>query len=247
MATPKPLSTPAKLKLLASGATVARTAARHATDPEWEVRVRAFEVLAKHGNAKQIGLAVAALDDPEATVVVSALECLVEWNARRFSTRIAALLDSRDELTRSYAAWALGRLGTVRFAPLLRRRLRVLDDTAERSGVLKALVTLTKQPRYLVELLRQLHSRDPFARAFTTNSLIGVASKKSCATLISALAHALVTEKSEYVAFAIRRDLTELVALAVEWHSPPARKAPPRRRRLTPVARAGVARRSNPP
>lgn len=223
----KSLTTPAKLKLLDSGPTIARAAARFAADPAWEVRVRAFEVLVEHGDAKQIGLAVAALDDLEAAVVVTALECLVEWNARRVSTRIAKLLGSRDELTRSYAAWALGRLGTKRFAPLLRRRLRVLDDAAERSGVLEALFTLTQEPRYLVGLLGQLHSSDPYARAFTTNSLVGVANRKTCATIISALAHALTTEKSEYVAFAIRRDLTELVAQAVGWYSPRTRAAAP--------------------
>lgn len=84
------------------------------------------------------------------------------------------------------------------------------------SALAEALFTLTNQPRYLDRLLAQLRSTDPEARAFTSNSLVGVVNKKNFATIACALVHALATETSEGVLPSVRRDLTEIISLAVD-------------------------------
>lgn len=180
----------------------------------------AFEALGEVGDVRWSALAIDALADPEDIVVVSAIECLVEWEARTSLAKIVRLLDGSSELTRAYAAWSIGKLGTRRHVPILQRRLRRLATSAEASAVAEALYMLTSEPRYLNRLLRQLRSRDPLARAFTTNSLVGVLNESNFARIAGELAQALMMEKSEWVLSSIRRDLTEIIALAVAWKSP---------------------------
>lgn len=201
------------------GRAAALVAARVVADPSREVRLRAFEALCEHGGSRWTAVAVAGLSDAEDTVAVTALECLVNWNIRRSVQHVLPLLDSTSELTRTYAAWAVGKLGALRHVPLLKRRLRRLGDEVESSALAEALFMLTREQKYLRRLLRQLKSKDPEARAFTTNSLVGVVDVKNFPPIICALAQALSTEKSQSVLPSIRRDLIEIVSLAADWKS----------------------------
>lgn len=216
---PKVLVT-ARAKGEVAAAAIARKAARRVNDISREVRLEAFESLSEHGDARWEKLAVIGLRDPEDTVVVSALECLVSWQSRRHVAKAVRLLDSPSDLVRTYAAWATGRLGNARQVQALRRRKRRAGDTAERTALLEALFTITGDRRYFKDLLKQLKSTNVYARAFTTNSLVGVANVRNVADSIGSLARALSSEKSEFVAAAIRRDLVCLVELTIEWHTP---------------------------
>jgi HEAT repeat protein len=219
---PKNLTQREKLSVIRAAGNRGRRAgalasARFVGDQSREVRLRALESLCENGDEKFAPFAIAALADAEDTVVVTALQCLVSWELRRYVDKVVPLLDSPSELIRAYAAWSLGRLGARRHAPILRKRLRLLDDEVERSAVAEALYTLTLEPRYLRHLLNQLGSADPEARAFTTNSLVGVADRRNFGVIVCALARALATETSEAVLPSIRRDLAEVVSLAIEW------------------------------
>lgn len=194
-------------------------AARFVADESREVRVRAFESLSEHGEKRWSQLALRALDDSEGTVVATALECLVNWNVRRAARVIVPLLDHPDELTRSYAAWAIGKLGGADQIPVLRRHFRRVRDEVEGSALAEALFMLSRNTRYLDHLLRQLGSKRPQTRAFTANSLVGVANEKNFARVICALAHALQAEKSDWVVGAILPNLGEVISLAFEWRS----------------------------
>lgn len=199
------------------GRGAALVAARVVSDPSREVRLRAFEALSEHGDSRWATLALVGLDDAEDTVAVAALECLVGLNARRSVEGVVPLLESASELTRTYAAWAIGKLGGPNHVPLLKRRLRRLGDEVESSALSEALFMLTREPKYLKRLLRQLKSTDPEARAFTTNSLVGLVDVNNFLPIICALAEALSTETSHAVLPSIRRDLIEIVSLAADW------------------------------
>lgn len=180
------------------------------------MRRRALESLCEHGDQRWTTTALTALTDPEDTVAVTGIQCLVEWDVRDSADTISALLDSPSELVRTYAAWALGKLGAPRHVARLRRRFERCVDEVEGSALAEALFRLTKRPRYLEYLLAQLRSTDPEARAFTTNSLAGIVTRETFARIVGALAQALVSEESEAVLPSIRRDLREIVALGVD-------------------------------
>lgn len=193
-----------------------RIAAQFVTDPDNEVRSRAFELLRDHGNRAYLAVAVSGLADSETVVVATAIECIVEWDARRAADRVARLLESSDELVRFYAAWGLGRVGGRRHVAPLRRRFRVARSEVEGSSVAEALYRLTGRREYLRHLLTQLKSPDPEVRACTTNSLAGVVDERNFDEIICALVHALAKERNRVVVVSLRRDLELAVANALD-------------------------------
>lgn len=195
---------------------MASLAVRLATDDDWEVRARALEVLRETGNKTKVGVAVRAIEDSEDVVVVEAIECIVEWRALQVADKVARLLDSSSELVRSYAAWALGKIGDRRHVKGLRQRFHVARDEIEGSALAEALFTLTRQRRYLTHLLTQLKSRDPEVRAFTSNSLVGVVDGRNFVEVLCSFAHALARERNVVVLQNLRRDIESALANALE-------------------------------
>ncbi len=191
-------------------------AVRLTTDADWEVRVRALQVLRETGDKTKVDVAAKALEDTEAVVVAEAIECIVEWRGRRLANRVARLLGNPSELVRSYAAWALGTIGGGRHIPLLRERFRLAHDEIEGSAAAEALFLLTGQRRYLTHLLAQLKSRDPEVRAFTSNSLVGVVDARNFVEVLCSLAHALARERNVVVLRNLRRDIESALANALE-------------------------------
>jgi HEAT repeat protein len=175
--------------------------------PEWLVRQRAFECLAVHGDATHAELAVAHLADPEETVVVSALECLVAWRDGSAIDAIAASLDSGTELVRCYAAWALGRLDARRHRAQLEQLFHATPPTVVNSAAAEALYSFDAQPKYQTFLLQQLKHGDPEVRAFTSNSLVGIADDESTGVLVAALSAAAAREGSPAIREVMLRDL----------------------------------------
>lgn len=208
-----------KLRQLKGGrphAAIASLAERLATDNDWQVRARALAVLRETAKKTKISVAVRALEDVEDVVVVEAIECIVEWRALRVADRIAGLLDSSSELVRSYAAWALGKIGGRRHVKVLRQRFKVAHDKIEGSAVAEALFKLTRQHRYLAHLLVQLKSRDPEVRAFTSNSLVGIVDSRNFAEVLCSFAHGLARERNVVVLRNLRRDIESALANALE-------------------------------
>ncbi len=191
-------------------------AVRLATDDDWEVRLRALEVLRDRGKIANVSVAVKGLQDSEDVVAATAIECIVEWRARRLADRVARLLDSPSELLRSYSAWALGKIGGPRHIPLLRHRFRVAKAEIEGSAAAEALFALTKERRYLMHLLAQLKSRDPEVRAFTSNSLAGAVDARNFAEVLCSFASALRRERNAVVVGVLRRDIEIALANALE-------------------------------
>ncbi|MBX3187189.1 MAG: hypothetical protein KF819_09245 [Labilithrix sp.] len=185
-------------------------------DDDWEVRLRAFECLRSKGDARWTLLAGAALKDESDLVVATALECLVAWRARRWADRASKLLSSASELTRSYAAWAVGRLGGKRHLGGLTRRFRKVSAAIEGSALAEALFMLTKRPRYLEHLLSQVRSADPEIRAFTANSLVGVLNTQNFPKVLCALANAVSVEKSAAIAPHLEANLEIAVSNALD-------------------------------
>src|SRR6185312_17320 len=70
------------VELRSKGGRAVPLALAHVGSRDRETRMRAFEVLRDWGKPTHAPLAIKGLDDPEDTVVVSAIECLVEWNVR---------------------------------------------------------------------------------------------------------------------------------------------------------------------
>lgn len=191
-------------------------AARFLEDEDVAVRREAIDTLRDHGDIRSAALAARVLDDDDDLTVTSALECLARWKARRWADRVARLLTAPSELTRSYAAWALGKLGSQRHVVLLRSRFRSVSTEIEGSAVAEALYMLTRKPRYLRYLLEQLRSSDPEIRAFTGNSLVGVLDRNNFPTIMCAIAHAVSAERNAAIAPHLQRDLEIAVDNAIE-------------------------------
>ena len=212
-----------KLRALRPGApsrTAVSRASRLVDDGDSEVRTRALEILRDQGGSANARLAHEALEDESDVVTATAIECLVQWGVKRSADRVARLLESPSELTRSYAAWALGELGGPRHLPRLRQRLRVVRREIEGRAVAESLYKLTGHRRYLTHLLEQLRSRDPEVRAFTSNSLVGVVDARTFPEILCVFAHALARERSAVVLRALRRDIEIALAIALDETAP---------------------------
>jgi HEAT repeat protein len=191
-------------------------AARLASAPDYDVRLKAFETLRDHGDARWRRIAMNALEDSEDVIVATALECLVEWGARSASKSIVRLLEARSELTRAYAAWALGQLGAQGEVSILRRHFSRARNSIFGSALAEALYILTDETSYLQHLKKQLRSTDPEIRAFTSNSLVGATDVENAAEIICALTRALSIEKSAVVRPRMQMDLPIIVSLLTE-------------------------------
>lgn len=204
-----------------SKAAAVALAAGFARDEDWEVRARALEVLREKGDSESLSVVRHALGDATDLVAVAAIECLVEWRAVRSANGVARLLESSSELTRSYAAWALGEIGGSRHVPVLRKRFRSFGKEIEGSALAEALYKITRQRRYFSHLLKQLHSRDPEVRAFTSNSLVGVTDARNFPEVISVLARRLARERSVVVRSSLRRDIEIVLDIVMELTQEP--------------------------
>jgi len=170
------------VELRSKGGRAVPLALAHVGSRDRETRMRAFEVLRDWGKPTHAPLAIKGLDDPEDTVVVSAIECLVEWNVRASAAKLATLLSASSQLVRAYAIWALGRLQARRYLPRLRDLFLSGKDTVIGSAAAEACHHLTSGPdatRYEKFLAEQLRSKDPEVRAFTANSLVGIADRRN--------------------------------------------------------------------
>ncbi|HEX4516562.1 MAG TPA: HEAT repeat domain-containing protein [Polyangiaceae bacterium] len=172
----------------------------------WQARVRALEAARCEKSEVLLPIVVTALHDREDLVVATAIECLVDWDAKETVAALSELLHAASELTRAYAAWALGRLGSREHLPRL-RRLMGDDGQVVASAAAEACFCLTGTKKYERFLLDQLASSDPEARAFTASSLVGIATDGNTSTLIRHLRAAARKERLPAIREAMRANL----------------------------------------
>jgi HEAT repeat protein len=164
-------------------------ARRFVDDEDHETRISALTCIGTLGDDASQPLVRRALADVEPLVRIAAIEALVELGSLDEQTleALQSLVSDEKESVRAYAGWALGRVGNVALAARLQTFLRDEPSAVARAGILEGLYRLTKQEPYLHTLETLLGSSDPEARAFASNSLVGVASRDNVRRLIERL------------------------------------------------------------
>lgn len=184
----------------------------------YEARVAALARLAAEGTQAGLPRVRAGLADSEALVRVAALEAIVELAAVDEETRTAVekLVQDPDELVRAYAGWALARMGDPRAAAVLAAGLPGEPSAVARAGMLEGLVRLEPDPRWLSALLSLLGDSDPEARAFVSNSLVGVASRENVQRLVADLEAARDAETFPAIREVLESNLRTLRDMAAD-------------------------------
>lgn len=183
------------------------------TDPSWEVRVSALNCLREFDGVQYGDRAIAALTDDEELVVTAAIECLADWRATAAVEKLKLLLDSPSELVRSYSAWALGKIGADSSVPELIARFRATDADVYASAIAEALFRLTNDRAYQDYLLRQIHADDPETRAFTSESLAGIANENNAVAIAEELRRAIDRETLPAIRETLSSNLPRIEAL----------------------------------
>lgn len=177
-------------------------------DADENVRIAGLECLADLKRDPGSDAVARLLQDSETLVRVAALELVVALGAQTEQSLLVRLVSSDPaEVVRGYAGWALGRVGDSDALSILRSRLLVEQSAVVRSSITEALYRLTKHPPYLDMLLEELSSPDPEARAFSSNSVIGIIARDNVHRIITALRAAMAEEKIPTIAAAIRGNL----------------------------------------
>jgi hypothetical protein len=120
-------------------------------------------------------------------------------------------LEDRSALVRAYAAWGLGELRAKRFEDRLLSRLRRERQDIAKSGIYEALYALTQDLEFaegVVSIL--LNSGDHRARAFASNSLVGIADARTTRMAVTALTEAIRSEKAPGIRKTLKGNLAQL-------------------------------------
>jgi HEAT repeat protein len=183
-----------------------------------EARMAELATIAEAGDRSQRRRVILALSDPEELVRVEAIETLVALGAADDEAlrKIRELATEDSELVRAYAAWALGRLSDAGSVALLEKCLATEESEVVKAGLLEGLFLLTRSERYLAMLLAQLDCDDGEARAFCSNSLVGVASADNVGRLIARLAEAATVEPYPAIRQTLEDNLATLRAMESE-------------------------------
>lgn len=190
-----------------------RLATRFADDEDYEVRVAALSCVGAAGDVASRPLLRKGLTDEEPLVRVAAIEALVALGSLDDESlgAVERLLDDQSEMVRAYAGWALGRVGSPSAEAPLARRLPVEPSAVAKAGIVEGLYRLTSEALYLDMLQELLEDSDPEARAFTSNSMVGVATKDNAKQLIERLVLALNKESYPAIRDVIESNLQTLV------------------------------------
>jgi HEAT repeat protein len=181
-------------------------------DPDSFVRMEALECLKVAGGRRHTPLALSALNDRDFLVRVTALECLAEWRAAEAAPRVVRTLADRAPLVRAYAAWTLAKIRAREAESAVRDRLAVERNGTARAGLLEFLATVIRDREALRCLLRLLQHRDYRVRCFTSNSLVGAATRRNVDSIRFAMREALRQETTVAAAECLRRNLRILPA-----------------------------------
>jgi HEAT repeat protein len=139
------------------------------TDRSPEVRMRVIEALGKLTNGSHEALAT-ALQDADGLVRLQAAESIAARADRRTVSALRVTLTDPSALVRSYAAAALGRVGTRADRKLLHIRLRREASDAARLGFLEGLWLLGDRT-VLGSAIKLLDSRDYRVRCAAARAL----------------------------------------------------------------------------
>lgn len=154
-------------------------AKRFVDDKDYEIRVAALGCFGMIANSVSEPLVRRALKDQEPLVRIAAIEALVGLGSVDEQTLedLQSMTLDKSESVRAYAGWALGRVGSAGAKEILLARLPDEPSDVAKAGMLEGLYRLTKQESCLHALKELLGSSDPEARAFVSNSMVGIASR----------------------------------------------------------------------
>lgn len=167
-------------------------------DDDYEIRIAALACIGAVGSVASQSLVRGSLKDSEPLVRITAVEALVELGHPDEQTiySIQALLADERESVRAYAGWALGRIADSNVAHTMAAHLPNESSDVAKAGILEGLYKITNNEYYLNDLKHLVRSIDPEARAFASNSLVGVASRANVSALIRCLVDAVSSEVS---------------------------------------------------
>lgn len=171
-------------------------ALRLLNDSNWATRAAAVSCVGALGDLSRVPEITRYMEDEERLVRIASIEAVVALGSvdEVGFARLLKRLEDESETVRAYAEWALGRLGNARAAAELSLRLDSEESDVARAGILEGVYRLSKLACYLELLKGVLSCQDPEARAFASNSLVGVASGENVQGLIECLQDAVHVE-----------------------------------------------------
>jgi HEAT repeat protein len=181
-------------------------------DEDSDVQMRAAENLGNLGAEEAVEPLIRLLKQTsDALLRVFIVEGMGDIGDHRFTTYLLESLTDDDELVRSYAASALGDIGTEEIIPLLKVELAAEESSRAQLGFHCGLVNLGCQEHFqaIVELLVD---EDYRVRCASANTLGWIASDENRRYVIQVLSQAFEWEPTIAARSSIKSSLVELRA-----------------------------------
>lgn len=158
-------------------------------DPSSKVRYTAAECIGTLYAAERVKAdwLLPLLTDPAMLVRIEALESIVQIDDKSALSLIVGLLQDRDALVRSYAAWAIAVLRGKKYVPAIRQAFRSETEEIARRGFRQALFDLGDSEQFPA-ILEFLSSQDYLVRCACAN---GIADAKLNPTQLKAAGEAI--------------------------------------------------------